>query len=75
MDPEETLSRLCAFLGVDFEPQMLRYDVPDVLVPGIGDFTAKIRAGAVLPPRTRTVETPAQVAPHRRRWGYHDDIP
>ncbi|MGH3948333.1 MAG: sulfotransferase family protein [Pseudonocardiaceae bacterium] len=69
-DPERTTKELCSFLGVEFESEMLQYTVPDVLIPGIGDFTQKIRTGQVLPPRRYDGTAEPSVARLRRRWGY-----
>ncbi|MDY6953932.1 MAG: sulfotransferase [Thermodesulfobacteriota bacterium] len=54
--PAETLTRLCRFLGVDFEPSMLRYD-PDKLW-GKGDFGYRIKTGRVLEAETSDMATP-----------------
>jgi Sulfotransferase family len=70
--PEHTIASLCAFIGVAYEPRMLRYDVPQTLEPGIGDFTDKIRTGVVLAGRTGSPATYGPLADRRRRWGYAD---
>lgn len=68
--PEQAMTDLCGFLGVAFEPEMLQYSVPDVLAPGIGDFTENIKTGQVLLPRIRGGAAAPLVAEHRRHWGY-----
>lgn len=48
-DPRYVVAKLCEHLGVTFEEAMLTYRVPEHLVPGIGDFTEKIRTGRIQP--------------------------
>jgi LPS sulfotransferase NodH len=48
-DPQHVVAKLCEYLGVAFEEAMLTYRVPEHLVPGIGDFTEKIRTGRIQP--------------------------
>lgn len=70
--PEETLASLCQFIGVSYEPGILRYDVPETLEPGIGDFTDKIRSGVVMPGRRNSPAMRGPLAGWRSRWGYAD---
>ncbi|WP_306184400.1 sulfotransferase [Streptomyces sp. MK5] len=73
-DPEREMRRLCAFLGVDYEPAMLRYGgkAGTELIRGLGDWRDNIRTGTVQPGR----ELPAddEIAPALRplcqAWGY-----
>ncbi|MBA3339687.1 MAG: sulfotransferase [Geodermatophilaceae bacterium] len=69
-EPERTVAGLCRFLGEDFEATMLEYTIPEVMVPGIGDFTDNVKTGRVQPPRRRAASVSAAVAERRRRWGY-----
>jgi hypothetical protein len=52
-DPERTTRRLCGYLGVDWEPGMIEYGRQEhgELRSGLGDWTEKIRTGAVQPAR------------------------
>lgn len=48
-DPREATQRLCAFLGLEWEPEMLDYGRFDHgrMKPGLGDWKAKIKSGEV----------------------------
>ena len=48
-DPHDATQRLCAFLGVAWEPEMLDYGRFDHgrMKPGLGDWKAKIKSGEV----------------------------
>jgi hypothetical protein len=50
-DPETVVGRLCAFLGLPFEPAMLDYgQFADLrIAPGLGDASASIRSGRIQP--------------------------
>jgi hypothetical protein len=52
-DPERTTKELCAYLGVAWEPEMIEYGNHEHgdLRSGLGDWTEKIRTGAVQPAR------------------------
>jgi sulfotransferase family protein len=52
-DPAGETRRVCAFLGIDWEPAMVEYGNQDhgELKFGLGDWTEKIRTGSVQPPR------------------------
>ncbi|WP_326553986.1 sulfotransferase family protein [Micromonospora sp. NBC_01813] len=73
-DPTAETRRICAFLGLEWEPSMLEYGRFDhgTIKAGLGDWTGRIRTGTVQPPR----ELPADVAlPDSlyglaRGWGY-----
>lgn len=73
-DPEGELRRLCAFLGLEFEPAMLRYGEHDHgdFVKGIGDWRDKIRAGTVVAarPLPDPEEIPEELHGICRAWGY-----
>lgn len=51
-DPRAATRRICAFLGVAWEPAMLAYGRFDHgrLKPGLGDWKDKIKSGEVQPP-------------------------
>ncbi|WP_267715533.1 sulfotransferase family protein [Streptomyces sp. CoH17] len=72
--PEREMRRLCAYLGVDYAPQMLHYGKKGnaELVRGLGDWRENIRTGTVqpgraLPPRD---EIPERLRPMCVAWGY-----
>jgi hypothetical protein len=73
-EPEAQLRRICEFLGVEWEPSMLRYGERQdgEFVKGIGDWREKIRSGAVQ--RGRALPSPEDVseALHDicRKWDY-----
>jgi hypothetical protein len=72
--PEEVATRVCSFLGVPWEPQMLDYGKHDhgSFEAYIGDFTEKIRSGEIKPARTlpQPHEVPAELREICRAWGY-----
>ncbi|NGO13742.1 sulfotransferase [Streptomyces sp. HC44] len=78
-DPESALKGICAFLGVDFEPEMLEYgtragDELRDLQKGLGDWKEKIRSGRVQ--RGRELPTGDEIPEPLREisaaWGYLD---
>lgn len=71
-DPHRVTAAICAHLGVDFEPSMLDYQVPERLLPGIGDFTDKIRSGQVQPSRPLSAAIDPDLVAACRRWEYVD---
>ncbi|MBO3750713.1 sulfotransferase [Streptosporangiaceae bacterium NEAU-GS5] len=72
--PEEELRRLCAHLGLPWEPEMLQYGRHDhgEFVKGIGDWREKIRTGSVQPgrPLPDAAEVPEELKPMCESWGY-----
>ncbi|MET8869022.1 sulfotransferase [Nonomuraea sp. NPDC004580] len=72
--PEAELRRLCAFLGLEYEPAMLDYGRQDHggFVKGIGDWRDKIRAGTVVEgrPLPEPEEIPEELHGICRTWGY-----
>ncbi|MEU9186654.1 sulfotransferase [Streptomyces sp. NPDC048484] len=73
-DAEKELRRLCAFLGVGFEPSMLDYGRKDdtQMVKGLGDWRDKIRSGQVQSGRALPAEDeiPELLRPMCTAWGY-----
>jgi Sulfotransferase family len=67
--PEFVVKGICAFLGVPWEPGMLRYRDRG-FSPGVGDWSPNIHAGRPL----RTAAPPDEVHPRLRdvcrAWGY-----
>ncbi|MFG3335962.1 sulfotransferase family protein [Streptomyces tendae] len=73
-DPEREMRRLCAYLDVDYAPQMLHYGKKGnaELVRGLGDWRENIRTGTVQPGRELPGkdEIPEQLRPMCAAWGY-----
>lgn len=71
-DPEAQARRLCDFLGIGWEPEMLAYGEQAVLEKGLGDWKDKIRSGTVQPGRDLPApeEVPEPLRPMCRSWGY-----
>jgi hypothetical protein len=76
-DPKDQTQRICAFLGIDWDPQMLDYLAGDEeFTRGLGDWRDKIRSGKVQAPR------PVPAGPIEpellelcRQWDYLPDPP
>ncbi|WP_440087695.1 sulfotransferase family protein [Streptosporangium sp. LJ11] len=71
-DPAAEARRLCDFLGIPWEPEMLAYGEQAVLEKGLGDWKDKIRSGSVQPARDlpRAEEIPESLRPMCESWGY-----
>lgn len=71
-DPETETRRVCEFLGVAWEPEMLSYGEQTVLEKGLGDWKDKIRSGSVQPARDlpEPEEVPESLRPMCESWGY-----
>lgn len=73
-DPAATLKDVCAFLGIDYEPDMLHYGDPgaDALPKGLGDWREKIRSGRVQPCRDLPAPDTIPEPLHEicAAWGY-----
>lgn len=71
-DPEGETRRICDFLSIGWEPQLLEYGTQDVIRKGLGDWKDKIRSGRVQP--ARELPDPSQIPeilkPISKRWGY-----
>jgi hypothetical protein len=72
--PEREMRRLCAFLGLDYEPAMLHYgEKSDAeLVRGLGDWRDNIRTGTVQPgrPLPEAERIPAPLRAMSAAWDY-----
>jgi len=71
-DPEAVTREICAFLGVGWEPGMLEYGGDEDMRRGLGDWSDRIKSGAVQPPRPLPAadEIPDELMPLCRAWGY-----
>lgn len=73
-NPEHELTRICAFIGVQFEPSMLEYgEVNHGRFPaGLGDWSSRIKSGRVQPiEHTPTPdEIPSALSDISAAWGY-----
>lgn len=71
-DPEAQLKRLCGYLEVPFEPQMLEYDRFDHgrYRVGLGDWTDKIRSGVIHPAVPAPEDVPEGLRDLCEAWGY-----
>jgi hypothetical protein len=73
-DPEAQVRRVCEYLRIEFEPNMIEYgDRPHgTIKPGLGDWSERIRTGRIQPPRQ--VEPDAELSDElraiARAWGY-----
>ena len=73
-DPEREARRICEFLGIDWEPEMLQYGdrTNGAFQKGLGDWKDKIRSGTVQPgrPLPDPDEVPDRLRRLCRSWGY-----
>jgi hypothetical protein len=71
-DPEAELRRICSYLEVPFEPQMLEYDRFDHgrYRVGLGDWTDKIRSGVIHPATPAPEDVPEGLRELCAAWGY-----
>lgn len=73
-DPEAVLTGLCGFLGLEFEPAMLRYgDVSRApLRPGLGDWRPKVQSGRVQTsaPVPELPDASPELVDAAATWGY-----
>ncbi len=71
-DPEATLRRVCAHVGVDFEPGMLEYGEQDHgrFKTGLGDWRDKIRTGRIQAAEAPPEDVPEPLRPIAATWGY-----
>lgn len=73
-DPAGSTQRLCDFLGVGWEPEMLDYGSfsHGRHRPGLGDWTEKIKSGRIQPPAPLPAaeDTPPALRGLAAAWGY-----
>ena len=71
-DPAGTMRRVCAHLGVAFEPTMLDYGSQDHgrFESGLGDWKDKIQTGQVQAPEPPPEEMPEPLREIAATWGY-----
>ena len=73
-DPERETRRVCEFLGVEWEPDMLRYGEFDHgrMRPGLGDWSEQIKSGRIQPPKPLPApdEVPEALRALTEAWGY-----
>jgi hypothetical protein len=73
-DPAATTQRVCDFLGVRWEPEMLDYGSFDhgEYEFGLGDWAEKIKTGQIHPPTQlpAAAETPPELLDVAAAWGY-----
>ncbi|WP_338018129.1 sulfotransferase [Streptomyces taklimakanensis] len=73
-DPARELRRVCEFLGVEWEPEMVEYGdrASGRLRRGLGDWREKIRTGRVQAARPLPAlsEVPEPLRPLCEAWGY-----
>ena len=71
-DPARETKRVCEFLGLPWEPEMLDYGrhKHGSFRPGLGDWSDNIKSGTVRPPAPPPSETPPQLVEIARAWGY-----
>jgi hypothetical protein len=73
-DPARVTQEVCAFLGVEWEPDMLNYGDFDHgrFRPGLGDWSQKIKSGEIQPPPPPPTleETPEPLREFAQQWGY-----
>ena len=72
-DPETETRKLCAFLGLEWEPGMLDYGQTERrFKAGLGDWNDKIRSGKVQPPDPLPApdEVPEALRGIAAAWGY-----
>ncbi|GII58103.1 sulfotransferase family protein [Planotetraspora thailandica] len=71
-EPEKETRRICDFLNIPWEAEMLTYGSQTVLEKGLGDWKDKIRSGSVQPGRDLPgeEEIPEVLRPMCVRWRY-----
>lgn len=71
-EPEETTRRLCEFLDVEWESQMLDYGDQEhgSFKAGLGDWTSKIRSGRIQQSKPVPTDIPPRLKEICEAWGY-----
>jgi hypothetical protein len=71
-DPARETRRICEFLGLDWEPEMLEYGKKDHgrYKSGLGDWSHKIKSGEIQKAEPPPPETPEPLRPIATKWGY-----
>ncbi len=72
-EPEQVTRQVCAFLGVEWEPDMLDYGRVDhgKYHPGLGDWGKRIKSGQIQPARPLPSEdVPEPLRELCEAWGY-----
>ena len=71
-DPATQTRRICEFLEVDWEPEMLEYGKKDHgrFKSGLGDWSENIKSGEVQKAKPPPPETPEPLRPIAEEWGY-----
>lgn len=72
--PEAEIRRVCEFLRVGYEPEMIEYGAREhgPIRAGLGDWTQRIRTGRIQPPRASqpTIELTPDLKAIARAWDY-----
>ena len=72
--PERELTRICEFVGVEYEPSMVDYAGGEHgrFKPGLGDWSKTIKSGVVQPVERMPdeKEIPATLLEVSKQWGY-----
>ena len=71
-DPATHTKRICEYLGVAWEPEMLEYGKKDHgrYKSGLGDWSDNIKSGEVQKAKPPPPETPQVLLPIAEKWGY-----
>ena len=71
-DPSAATHRLCEFLGVEWEPEMVEYGKFEhgPYKPALGDWSKNIKSGEVQKPKPPPREIPEPLLPITETWGY-----
>jgi hypothetical protein len=73
-DPARETRRICEFLGLEWEADMLRYGEFDHgrMRPGLGDWSEQIKSGRIQPPKPLPApdEVPEALRSLTEAWGY-----
>lgn len=67
----EAFKQICRYLGVRWQPRMLRYKT-GIFKSGLGDWSANIKSGRIQQPKPlpRPDEVPVQLRALAKAWGY-----